>query len=351
MKNLLAEINLGKPRFPGVVPLLFLLNASRITRLLGETVRELVLDDQRHELANQNTALALESALRLARFARWESKLASIRLDAIESEVGGKGSSKAARPLRGDTLKHWVYVLEKEGPNEDAFEYFRKVSQLSVTFLDIGANTGISALSIYKVAPQWPIVSIEMLGILEPMLRLTYDYFKEVNHAFCYKICGLGSERSEIRMSVPIVEGEYVHTMSSMCDGQFQKDYIIRHLDQLSTGGVWNHAVEKFPATIERFDDLPLDVGGGLVFAKIDAEGQELSVLQGMTYFLEGRQPGLLLELDDIEPVRSFLRDRGYRDQYYHFDTRLNRLVPGWAEVAHGNYFFFPENSPLFVDS
>jgi glycosyltransferase involved in cell wall biosynthesis len=159
LKNLLAKINPNNPRFPGVVPFLFLLNASRITRLLGEAVRELAPADQRNELANQNATLELKMALHHARFARFESRLTAIRLAEMQAtrELSADDDEKKPLPLHFDTLKHWLYVLESDQPHEQAFEYFRKLAHFDISFFDIGANTGISALSIHKAAPQWPV--------------------------------------------------------------------------------------------------------------------------------------------------------------------------------------------------
>ncbi len=323
LKRLLAKINPDTPRFPGIVPLLFVLNASRLTRLLRGAVKE------------------FEASA-------YESKFVSILAETALTSTPGRTDLPS---LHSDTLKHWTNVLESEEPHEHAFQYFRKLNDQNVTFLDIGANTGVSALSIYKVAPSWPTISIEMLPILEPMLKLTRNYFTNYSHPFEYLIYGLGNINAEIEVTIPVVDGHYIHTMASLSSDQFTKEYIITHLNSLSCNGVWNRAVQTFPLPVKRLDDVHLPNVTDLVFVKIDAEGQEVAVLGGMRKFIDTHRPGLLIETDSPESVLAELGERGYRKHFYHYDPTAGRLLPGGGKVSQGNYFFFPATSPLFVDS
>jgi hypothetical protein len=166
-----------------------------------------------------------------------------------------------------------------------------------------------------------------------------------------YIICGLGADKAQINVTVPTVDGEYLHTMASMSAQQFTKPYIIEHLNKLSANGVWANSVQTLPAEIKRFDDLHLRFDTELTFAKIDAEGQEVAVLRGMPHFLANRRPGLLLQTDDPRSVLAELAKHGYKNELYHYDPTSKRLAAGTSALSQGNYFFFHPNSRLFIDT
>ena len=78
---------------------------------------------------------------------------------------------------------------------------------------------------------------------------------------------------------------------------------------------------ESYEISVVRGDDvLPTDINGR-VFLKIDVEGFELFVLQGMSQAINRWKPAILLEVErryleragtSVEELFAFLRDRGY---------------------------------------
>ena len=255
--------------------------------------------------------------------------------------------------LRKTCFTDWWWVLKKDGPHEAAFRYLNKIQHLPVTLLDIGANTGISALSVHKCAPNWPIISIEGLTILEPMLKLTQRHFDAIGTSFEYKICGLGSEDRGIQnMHVAIADGEYVDQMATFSSHQFQKPYIIDHLDSKSRGK-WDGRISAIETEVKKLDSLNLDLKNPAVFIKMDVEGFELEALPGMRTFLQTHKPGILMETDSPEEVAKLLETMGYMPDFFYYseaDERLTATTGDNAE-AEGNFFFFTKDCPMFVQN
>lgn len=267
----------------------------------------------------------------------------------LQNQLGKSGGAL----LRETCFTHWWYVLHAAQPHEIAFRYLEKIKDLPVTLLDIGANTGISALSVHKCAPNWPIFSIEGLSIMEPMLKLTKRYFDSVGASFDYKICGLGKEDGGRQsMQVAIVDGEYVDTMATFTPGQFEKPYIIDHLNSISPKG-WGGQILSIETEVKKLDNINLDLKNPMVFIKMDVEGYELEVLPGMREFLQKNKPGILMESDAPELVAKLLETMGYMSHFFYYSETNGRLMEttGISTESQGNYFFFAKDSPMLVQN
>ena len=281
----------------------------------------------------------------------FELQKQELQLSLLTFELQKQLVSSGGALLRETCFAHWWYVLNAPQPHETAFSYLEKIKDLPVTLLDIGANTGISALSVHKCAPKWPIFSIEALSIMEPMLKLTKRHLETLGAKFDYKICGLGKENGGVQsMQVAIVDGEFVDTMATFTPGQFEKQYIIDTLNSISPEG-WGGQILSVETEVVKLDSLKLEFDNPHVFIKMDVEGFELEVLPGMREFLLKHKPAILMESDAPEQVNNLLGTMGYPPRYFYYSETEGRLIEKTGEhsESQGNYFFFPENSPLFV--
>ncbi len=328
---------------------LYSLESGRIVEFLasgGET------HEYRHDKnISQNTSLELGEANNFTK--EKGSKLNSPCFD-LEFELSRlRSDNKNQQDLTGSRLRescytNWSYVLQSANPHEDAFRYLLKISQIHATVLDIGANTGISALSIHKTAPNWPIMSFEALPYLEPMLKLTQDYFESINAPFEYRMTALAECDSKQSINIAVVNGAALDTMASFNDGQFEKGYIKHHLDEAGAKK-WDGEMETLELDVRRFDGLGVKISTPHVFVKMDVEGYELKVLEGMKDFINTHRPAFLIESDAPQNVVIALNLMGYQPCYYHYNPYLQTLIEGYSPVSGGNFFFFPKNSPLFV--
>lgn len=75
------------------------------------------------------------------------------------------------------------------------------------------------------------------------------------------------------------------------------------------------HETEGIPIEVKRLDDV---YQGHASFVKMDAEGHEYEILQGMTNLLQKHRPNLLIEIGDFETQKnkflSFLTQFGYNN-------------------------------------
>jgi hypothetical protein len=93
-------------------------------------------------------------------------------------------------------------------------------------------------------------------------------------------------------------------------------------------------SVTTVPIEIRRFDDLGLKP----VAAKIDVEGLELDVLEGMRETLATAEPILMIECSEHTPeVVALLAEYGYRT--YSYDPRKNVLRETNTPADSTNYF------------
>src|SRR3954452_12161306 len=90
-------------------------------------------------------------------------------------------------------------------PHEPDFEFYRDVQPAGPgkIFLDVGANTGISALCFRMYDKLTPIVSIEPNATLEPDLKLV----SRLIHGFEYHLVAAGSERGKLTLHTPRYRG------------------------------------------------------------------------------------------------------------------------------------------------
>ncbi|HEX4000461.1 MAG TPA: FkbM family methyltransferase [Pirellulales bacterium] len=198
-------------------------------------------------------------------------------------------------------------------PHEPDFHIFAALEGTRGLFLDVGANSGQSARSLRMFNRSLDILSFEPNRLLESDLRFTR---RLLGRTFRYRMHGLGSTNRRTTLYVPTV-GPTPHTPWATADRQLlerSRPSIEREL-----GRPFN--ITEVPIEICRGDDLRFRP----VVIKIDVEGLELDVLQGLEATLDRSEPLLMIERNiGSGTVAAWLEARGY--QLFVYNPATNRL-------------------------
>lgn len=172
-------------------------------------------------------------------------------------------------------------------PHDRAFYGFRHFAKENQgVFLDIGANNGISSRSFHKIRPNMEIVAIEANPMHERALRAVG---KKISH-FTYHIMGAGNSNTRLTFYTPKYRGLPLHANTST-----NRDYIEKALGRILS----ESAREHIEYTAHEIDVRPLDeLGLEPSIIKIDTEGFDLVVLEGLTKTLTNHRPVIMFEFN-----------------------------------------------------
>jgi FkbM family methyltransferase len=225
-------------------------------------------------------------------------------IGAVTALVDGVKRRLAGRPglysngRRAVGIARWAARL----PHEPDFEFYRYAppARPGSVFLDVGANTGISALSFRIYDRRTPIVSIEPNGALERDLKLTARLIDR----FEYRMIAAGEKPGNLLLYTPAYRGTPLTGEAS--------------LKRPKPADIWwmrEHVPDVGPSELtvveQRVDVVPLD-DLGLVPAhvKIDVQGTELDVLRGMRRTIVEHTPTIMIERSHgFDELRAWLRD------------------------------------------
>jgi FkbM family methyltransferase len=193
------------------------------------------------------------------------------------------------------------------------FECFHEDTSLAV---DVGANSGQSAISLRNVAPRMRILSFE----INPALRPDLEFVSRFVPNFAFRIEALGS----IQGSVPFYLPES-STIDLSQEGTTNLEFLRRRISTYDPEIVGTVSVKAFSLPATPLDSLRLQPS----IVKIDVQGAEADVLEGMEETIALHLPVLLIE-NNLPAAAEFLRFRTYQL----FTWRGDRL---WREQTGGN--------------
>lgn len=214
-------------------------------------------------------------------------------------------------------------------PHDQDFRWFAALADLDGLFLDIGANSGASALSYHLFDPGARILSLEPNPAHRPDLVLTGRLLRG---KFGFRIVAAGEQKEELVLHVPVHRGiQLTGEASLLGDG---------------TGDNWTAeqiGIDPAEITIEevRVPVITIDsLGLQPKAVKIDVEGAELMVLRGMRQTIERARPVLLIEPTvGVAAIVEELGQHGYSAHVFH--PGLNELQPYVAGATEANNVFF----------
>lgn len=198
-----------------------------------------------------------------------------------------------------------VYVLGRylaRRSHEPDFEVFGRYPDRDGLFLDVGANSGLSALSFRVHNKRSPILSIEPNPAHEPDLRL----LRRLLRRFEYRMMAAGEENGTATLHVPMAGGVALTGEASL-DRAFVADGTSVDLTpEVAAGPV---RIVEHVVPVRRLDELELDVD----YVKIDVQGFELRVVRGLRQTFARCRPLLLIETSaETAAIEEELAPLGY---------------------------------------
>lgn len=220
----------------------------------------------------------------------------------------------------------WTYWLRL--PHDRDFAFFRNFNGREGLVVDIGANTGQSARSIRIYNRSLEILSFEPNRLLDAELAATRNL---LGPGFDYRLFGLGRRQQMLTLFCPVASGTPLSPWATADRASLEHN---RPAIEREVGT--QVSVTTVPIEIRRFDDLGIKPTA----VKIDVEGLELDVLDGMRETLASAEPMLMIECSEHTPeVVALLAEYGYR--VYSYDPRKNTLRETNTPAASTNYFAF----------
>jgi FkbM family methyltransferase len=209
-------------------------------------------------------------------------------------------------------------------PHDPDYAVFGQFPERDGIFLDVGANSGMSALS-FRLYARNPILSVEPNPYHEPDLRL----LKRLLRNYDYLICAAGSQPATHRLYVPVYRGTPLTTEASLLPDNVADSVSLRaRLGSRMDDG--HFEIREVDVPVKRLDELGLRPG----FVKLDVQGAELDVLRGLGDTIERHRPVLLIETPS-RGVRDLLAERGYEAFRFQPQTRsLTRETAGATNVV-----------------
>jgi FkbM family methyltransferase len=193
-------------------------------------------------------------------------------------------------------------LLERDHPHEEdytVFQWFRGGHNL---ILDIGANWGYSAASIWVSSPESHIVSFEAIPMYRPCLQALAELR---SGQYAYVLSGLSAKDDQLTFSLPVVNHvalTALTTASPNPDLSTLIDNVLNHVNK------WMHGISSFcfqfvdfTVPVRPLDDLiasnPSYFSKAPIAAvKIDVEGMEYDVLAGGERILSTHRPMIMFE-------------------------------------------------------
>jgi FkbM family methyltransferase len=201
------------------------------------------------------------------------------------------------------------------------------------TFCDVGANVGQSIVSLSCLSGKAKIHAFE---INQALIRDLKENTNKLGLNVTYHDFGVGEFDQDADLFLPVLDNVVAHTMGSMNLEAMKHPNIAYHLRYLNKDA--QHRIIKVKAKIRNFDALNIRPD----FIKIDAEGAELQVLNGMRRTLECQHPVLLIENNFEQNIRAYMLRYGYLPFVYLHP--LHALVMKDANVGDtlisGNTFY-----------
>ncbi len=211
-------------------------------------------------------------------------------------------------------------------PHDGDFAFFKNLAKREGLLVDVGANTGQSARSVRIFNQSLEILSFEPNRLLEPEMQATR---RLLGLGFNYRMVGLGRREQSLTLYCPMAGETPLTPWATANLAALEHN---RPLIEQEAG--MPIQVTSVQIEVKRFDDLELHPQA----IKIDVEGLELDVLQGMRDTLRRDQPILMIECSENTPeVAAFLSTLGYHT--YHYDQRQNMLEETTDPAAATNYF------------
>jgi FkbM family methyltransferase len=242
-----------------------------------------------------------------------------------------------------DSNPDWIPgILARSTISEPEFAVFKYFGQDSGTILDIGANYGYAAASIWATGAKSRILSFEPNPWHVPCLQRIKEMRPGV---FDYIRLGLGASAGETRFVIPVLEGIGISALGSAtieaeCDWTIPENVLHHMLNDHPNLEAPCLQFTEVTWQTERLDDVlstrRFDIDLSTISAiKIDVEGFEAEVLAGAPDTVRMHTPLIMVEgANRNAAVVSCLSAHGY----CYADFRGDHLVRSDQDSMAANF-------------
>jgi FkbM family methyltransferase len=230
---------------------------------------------------------------------------------------------KAALGLEDAATRDWLRRLwEGRRPWHPWHAMFRHFAAWQGSFLDVGAHLGQSLVSLAMFAPRMQVFAFEPNPLCAEALAFAARLVPNEVRVF---LCALGERDEPVLLHVPVLRGQGGGPSSnaSLRRAELDKPHV---RERLLAGSGAALRVEPVPAMLRRIEGLADPPGPLLV--KIDVEGSERQVLEGLGALIARHRPPIVVERNNWPEIADWLARENYAAFDYDPETALLHPVP-----------------------
>ncbi|MCL2715093.1 MAG: FkbM family methyltransferase [Alphaproteobacteria bacterium] len=250
-------------------------------------------------------------------------------------------------------------ILEQDMHDPD-FIIFKHFVDPSTTILDVGANFGYSATSIWKSGSKASVVSFEPIGGFSSILSALGDRVNRTGRwkifgrkRFEHQTMGVSDREGEITFHTSVINGRIHSALTTASASPDIPSYVCNTFNYVEAyiGEINSFKMHSFTARVTTIDGW---IASGIsklksqkiVAIKIDVEGYEGHVLGGASDLLERDKPLVLAECGHV--TQRVIREAF--DHGYVFGERIHdQLVVSVEPTKNVNGFFIhPDMVPYY---